>query len=70
MSTRYASAVPAYGRDYKSQKEVREAWLAGSDFLIQSFDGSGYININDKPNDMQLNIRFKRQTLVCVILSK
>lgn len=64
---RYVSAVPAYGRDYKSKKEVQEAWDAGQDFLIQDMMSSGYVNKDDKPADMVLNIRYKRQTMVHVI---
>lgn len=46
MST-YVTAVPAYGRDYKSAKAVKEAWNAGQDFRIASFHESGYINKED-----------------------
>lgn len=28
----YIEVVPAYGRDYKNQKSVREDWEAGKDF--------------------------------------
>jgi hypothetical protein len=28
----YIEAIPAYGRDYKNQRDVREAWKAGNDF--------------------------------------
>jgi len=64
---RYASAIPAYGRDYKSGKEVQAAWDAGQDFLIQDMQLSGYVNKDDKPADLVLNIRYKRQTMVKVI---
>jgi hypothetical protein len=64
---RYVSAVPAYGRDYKSGKEVQAAWDAGQDFLIQDMQYSGYVNKDDKPADLVLNIRYKRQTMVKVI---
>ncbi len=63
----YVSAVPAYGRDYKSAKAVREDWAAGKDFLIQDMQHSGYVNKDDKPADMQLNIRFSNLTKVAVI---
>ncbi len=46
MST-YVTAVPAYGRDYKSAKAVKEAWNAGRDFRIQSYNESGYVNKED-----------------------
>ena len=63
----YVSAVPAYGRDYKSKKEVLVDWQAGKDFLIQDMFRSGYINKNDKPANLVLNVRYKRLTMVCVI---
>jgi hypothetical protein len=63
----YVSAVPAYGRDYKSAKAVREDWAAGKDFLIQDMQRSGYVNKDDKPADMQLNVRFANLTKVVVI---
>lgn len=64
---RYESAFPAYGRDYKSQKEVREGWAEGHDFWIESMFTRGYVNIKDKPADMVLQIRYKNKTQVCVV---
>lgn len=65
--TTYLSAIPAYGRDYKSKKAVMEDWNAGKDFLIQDMRHSGYINKGDKPADVTLNVRYKNLTQVCVI---
>lgn len=65
--TRYASALPAYGRDYPSQKAVKEAWDQGHDFLIQDMVLHGYVSKRDKPADLVLNVRYKRSTQVCVI---
>ena len=64
---RYVSAVPAYGRDYKSAKAVKEDWADGKDFLIQDVQLSGYINKDDKPADIVLHIRYSRLTRVCEI---
>ena len=63
----YLSAVPAYGRDYKSKREVLADWDAGKDFLIQDMRVSGYINKDDKPANVILNIRYKRLTQICVV---
>lgn len=74
---RYVSAVPAYGRDYKSQKAVREDWevcwladrltrILSQDFLQDIFD-RGYINKDDKPTDIILHIRYKNLTMVCEV---
>ena len=66
--TAYVSAVPAYGRDYKSAKAVKEDWIAGKDFLIQDMlHYCGYINKDDKPADMVLSIRYSNLTKVAVI---
>jgi len=64
---RYLRAIPAYGRDYKSKKAVMEDWNAGKNFLVQDMTESGYINKYDKPADVQLNIRYKNLTRVCVV---
>ena len=63
----YLSAVPAYGRDYKSKKEVLADWNDGKDFLIQDMFHSGYINKADKPANVTLNIRYKKLTQICVV---
>lgn len=63
----YLSAVPAYGRDYASARAVREDWAAGKDFLIQDIRHGGYINKDDKPADVVLNIRYSKLTKVVVI---
>lgn len=67
----YLSAVPAYGRDYKSKKEVMAAWNEGKDFQIQP---SGQLinlaNFNSRKADgrpIQLNVRYKKLTQICVI---
>lgn len=40
--------VPAYGRDYKSRKEILADWNAGKDFQASSiFDGHRLINKPD-----------------------
>lgn len=62
--------VPSYGRDYKSGKEVREAWESGRDFTIQSFghDNGRQINLEDAQRTGGVfNIRYKRLTQVKVI---
>lgn len=66
---RYVSAIPAYGRDYKSARAVKEAWNEGKDFLIQDFEMSGYINKSDlrlSPG-LIINIRYDRKQKVYVI---
>ena len=66
----YLTVVPAYGRDYKSQREVREAWDAGRDFQINDmssrWDGS-YISKPDKPADVILTVRYNGLRRTCQI---
>jgi len=69
----YLTCVPSYGRDYKSQKEVKEAWEAGKDFTINdmsSTDDGRQINKQDASPGMTLNIRYKKLTQICVIKVK
>ena len=70
----YLTVVPAYGRDYKSQKAVKADWEAGKDFQINDMsspnDGA-YINKQDAEKDgVTVNIRFKQLRNVCVIKNK
>lgn len=41
----WVEAIPAYGRDYKNQKSVREDWQAGKDF--QDAATRQYLNKQD-----------------------
>lgn len=36
------TVIPAYGRDYRSQKEVKQAWEEGKDFMIVTLFGGNY----------------------------
>ena len=72
MMPSYVSMVPAYGRDYKSQKAVLEDWKAGKDFQLQTMNDTRYTSIADveelkKKGVKSLNIRYNRLTQVCVI---
>lgn len=65
----HLTLVPAYGRDYKSKKEVLEGRDAGKDFEAVGIDAGGYIN---KPQAVQagvgeVNIRYKKLTQVAVV---
>jgi hypothetical protein len=65
----YMELVPAYGRDYTSAKQVREAWAQGKDFTIADFgpDEGRKVNKDDAPKGATLNVRYKRLTQICVI---
>jgi hypothetical protein len=66
----YIEVVPAYGRDYKTAKEVKAAWAEGKDFQIASIDhpnSGGYVNKDDAVKGITFNVRYKRLTQVVVI---
>ena len=63
----FLSAIPAYGRDYKSAKAVKADWDAGKDFMIQDVARSGYVNKNDAPKGSTINIRYAKLTKVLPI---
>ena len=63
----YVTLTPAYGRDYKSQKEVLADWNADKDFMINCVmhpaDGR-YINKSSAPKEDTYNIRYAKNTKV------
>lgn len=71
MAIQYITVAPAYGRDYKSKKEVIQAWNDGLDFqIVDMFHGNGkYISKRDviENPDLVINVRYKRQTMVAVM---
>ena len=68
--TQYIGAVPAYGRDYKSQAAVKADWAAGKDFRISDVthpDYGRYINKADLPKGATMMIRYARLTKIVAI---
>lgn len=61
--------VPAYGRDYKSKKQIQEDLIAEKDFIISDFsnpwDGK-YANLQQLHDYDELNIRYKKLANVAV----
>ena len=71
-SMRYVTLVPAYGRDFKTAKEVKAAWESGKDFQVCGWgpsDGT-YINKADAEPGTTYNIRFKKLANICPIVVK
>ena len=58
--------TPAYGRDYKSKKEVLADFLAGNDFRLETYNASGYCSKSDFPVGTRLQLRYKKLTQVVV----
>lgn len=70
----YLELGPAYGRDYKSQKEVLEAWNADKDFRVN--EGARYgaktnrrdiLNMRAGGEDIKVTIRYDRNLKVMAI---
>lgn len=69
-----ATLVPAYGRDYKSKKEVLADWDANKDFALVSFNGPAgrYVN-KQQLADLKaagithLHFRYRRLEQVAVV---
>ena len=57
--------TPAYGREYKSAKEVKADFVAGKDFVLNTFQGSTYCSIADCQTGSTLVFRFGGNRKVC-----
>jgi hypothetical protein len=75
MTMKYMTLVPAYGRDYKTQAEVKAALDAGKDFQVSNMfdpnDGS-YLNSEDMRTmaPIEFHIRYKGLRNICVVRFK
>jgi hypothetical protein len=61
--------VPAYGRDYKSKREVIEALNSGKTFRAEGIGGSGYCSIRDLA-DGDVSVRWKKLTMQAILTVK
>ena len=57
--------IPAYGRDYKSAKEVRADLNAGKDFQLQP--SGQHCSLRDFPAGTQLICRYRSLRQLCVV---
>jgi hypothetical protein len=58
---------PAYGRDYKTKKEVTDAFLAGKDFSGDYQLGFKPVNIADIPKPCTVQLRYARKMKFAVV---
>lgn len=63
----YYELEPAYGRDYKSKKEVIQAWDEGKDFIGDYNLNFHVVNKQDIPKPCTVNLRYKKKTQVAVV---
>jgi hypothetical protein len=64
----YYELTPAYGRDYKSAKEVKEAFASDRDFLGDYQLGFRPINRPQLPKPCTVLLRYKCNTMVCNVV--
>ena len=64
--------TPAYGRDYKSKKEVIAAWEDGKDFVVADVFGGNCGRMINKNNDVKetIYIRYKGLTQIMKLPAK
>ncbi len=62
--------TPAYGRDYKSLKDVQADFDAGKDFRWQSFDGEGIVNREDFVVGAKIQARYAKVRKVGMVTVK
>ena len=66
------TVVPAYGRDYKSKKEVAESWNNNQDWFIEDFRLTGYVGKGGQARLItdgvtHLHFRYKQQRNIVVL---
>ena len=66
--------IPAYGRDYKSKKDVLADWNAGKDFVIQAimhpYDGKPANKRDMATETSSVMLRYQRLTKVLIAKTK
>ena len=58
---------PAYGRDYKNAREVKEAFASGKDFIGDYQLGFQYMSVRDLKPGVTVLLRYKRKTQVTTL---
>ncbi len=65
------TCVPSYGRDYKTEADVKAAWAAGKDFTINDMsspDDGRQINKQDADSGkVTVKLRYKGKTKAVII---
>lgn len=59
----YIEVVPAYGRDYKNQKDVKVDWAAGKDFR-DTATGSAVNNADAENLGLSVIVRYAKNLKV------
>jgi signal transduction histidine kinase len=64
---RYFELAQAYGRDARTAAAVKADWLADRDFVGDFQLGFAYVNLSSIPKPCTVNLRYRGNTLVCVV---
>lgn len=61
--------IPAYGRDYKSEVEVLEAWNSGKDFTVSDMSSlwDGRLANKEDLEGKKVKIRFNKLRKVLIV---
>ncbi len=63
----YYELTPAYGRDYKTAKEVKQAWKDSKDFEGDYKLNFKPVNKHEIPKPCTVLLRYKRNTQVTTV---
>jgi len=63
----YFELTPAYGADYRTSKEVKQAWAEGKDFQGDYQLQFKTININDIPKPCTVLLRYFKERSVATV---
>lgn len=65
----YKVVSPAYGRDYKSKKEVEADFFGGKDFVMESIDCQPgcYCSMRDFAPGTKVEVRYAKMTKVVIL---
>ena len=61
--------APAYGRDYKSAKTAKQAFLSGADFIVKDITSrwcGRYCSYRDFPGEV-IEVRYDRLTKLVMV---
>lgn len=61
ITQNYLTISPAFGRDYKSAKDAKEAFLSGKDFKMESLVAGGqYCSVRDFKPGVIVSVRYAK----------
>jgi hypothetical protein len=66
ITTPYMELQPAYGRDYKSQKEAIDAFQKGKDWTGDITVGFALCSVRDFEKGTPVTLRYKKNTKIAV----